>query len=270
MITQKHPLWIVTLLSTASMLGACSMTPNNPKVLLETNPSIVEAGNPAELNLSIQDGNGQPFQDLQISHEQLLHLIIISADFEEFLHLHPKATSAENTPFTISFTPKKSGKYLLATDFANSEKSFSDTSFLIAQGSPEMNTPENDENKTKTFADYEVSVTTPELKSGSEQTLKFSISQNREAVTNLQPYLAAPMHFAIVKDDLSHFVHTHGIIPMGAAMDDSTMDHHTLPNSFGPDIEAKVNFPEPGHYHLFGEFNHGGKVTTIHFQFSVK
>lgn len=255
------------VLSISIALTACSGG-SNPDVLIET--SSLEAGKPVDLALSIQNGNEQPFEDLQISHEKLLHLIVISADFREFIHLHPEVKDLRNAEFGVSFTPKKAGKYLIATDFANSTEHFSDTDELIIQGTPVMETTEADFSTVKDFGSYQVSVTTSELKSGEDQTLRFNIRQNGQPVTDLQPYLAAPMHFAIVKDDLSSFTHTHGVIPVSHSMEHSSMEHHEVPSAFGPDIEASTTFPEPGNYHVFGEFNHDGQITTIHFQFTVE
>ena len=89
----------------------------------------------------------------------------------------------------------------------------------------------------------------------------------------MQPYLGAPMHIAIVKEDLTNFIHTHAIVsdkmPMiGHSMMD--MGHIDVPAHFGPRLMAQLIFPEKGLYQIFGEFKHNGKVIVTNFMAEVE
>jgi len=109
------------------------------------------------------------------------------------------------------------------------------------------------------------------LKAGKDATLVYYIRKDGQPVNDITPYLAAPMHIAIVKEDLSAFMHTHGEVHKnGAGMNQVGMqDTHEIPQKFGPEIEAHLQFPEPGKYHVFGEFKHNEKVITTHFTVEV-
>ena len=97
-------------------------------------------------------------------------------------------------------------------------------------------------------------------------------------VRNLEPYLAAAMHLAIVKDDMAEFIHTHGEVAQENEMKDMTEDgmhvmsgmNHAVPAAFGPDVEAYITFSSAGIYHVFGEFKHNGKVVVASFMVGVK
>jgi hypothetical protein len=80
------------------------------------------------------------------------------------------------------------------------------------------------------------------------------------------------MHLAIVKEDLSQFIHTHGEVhtPGSApAPAGSHLHNAALPHNFGPEVESHVTFPEAGIYHIFGEFKHEGRVVQSHFVVKV-
>jgi hypothetical protein len=99
--------------------------------------------------------------------------------------------------------------------------------------------------------------------------------KNGVPVNNLQPYLGAAMHIAIVKDDFSRFIHTHGEVHTTSTLQATTVNtvthyHPAPPKIFGPDIEAHVVFPESGLYQVFGEFQHEGKVVVVDFSVRVE
>ena len=56
---------------------------------LETVPAELKAGSEAKILFTIKDSEGRPVRDLQITHERLVHVIIASADFTVFAHIHP-------------------------------------------------------------------------------------------------------------------------------------------------------------------------------------
>jgi hypothetical protein len=89
--------------------------------------------------------------------------------------------------------------------------------------------------------------------------------KNGESVTDLEPYLSAPMHLAIISSDLTHFIHTHGEVPGMASMGHDA--HHmqmkiAVPDKFGPTVAIHVVFPVKGFYQIFGQVGHQGKITS--------
>jgi len=103
--------------------------------------------------------------------------------------------------------------------------------------------------------------------------LQYIIRKDGQPVTDLVPYLGAAMHVAIIKNDASEFIHTHGEVhPPGYTAPATLVGHqHSPPPSrFGPIVEAHTVFPSPGLYTVFGEFKHGEKVVPVKFTVRVE
>jgi hypothetical protein len=120
----------------------------------------------------------------------------------------------------------------------------------------------------KTFGDYRVTLKiSPEhIVAGQEARLRYRVGKNGEPVTDLAPYLGAPMHLAVVSSDLDRFIHAHGVLP-----GQTHMDHlHAAPppDNFGPEVETEIVFPAPGAYKIFGQTQHQKKILL--FDFMVK
>jgi hypothetical protein len=79
----------------------------------------------------------------------------------------------------------------------------------------------------------------------------FSISDNSgKPITNLEPLMAAGGHSVIISSNLREFLDVHPTEEVDA-------------NWYGgPDISFKANFPKPGLYKAWGQFQHQGKVIT--------
>lgn len=238
-----------------------------PDIQARLNYPALVAGKEAKLVLELKDAEGKPLTDLKINHDRLVHFVIISEDLSYFKHTHAEdfGTIDEETlnkgEFVIFHNFPKAMRYLVAADFRHGKHDMV-RQFIIEVAGPktEINMTKNLERK-KSFNDYEVSLTAPSrIAAGEETALVYHFEKDGKPVTDLEYYLAAPMHFSVVSADLSTFIHTHGEI------------HTTLTKSyesFGPEVEAHITFPYPGLYKVFGEFKHGGKVTVAEFMLEV-
>lgn len=91
-------------------------------------------------------------------------------------------------------------------------------------------------------------------------------------MTDLEPYLSAPMHLAIIMSNLNNFIHAHGEVSGAPTVQQHTVGHiyGTVPEKFGPEIEAHVIFPAKGFYQIFSEVKHQGKVILLNFLVEVE
>ena len=131
-----------------------------------------------------------------------------------------------------------------------------------------------DLSREKKFGDLSVNLSTvPEkITAGKEATLKYVVSKDGGPVTDLEPFLSAPMHIAIISSDLNNFIHEHGELP-GAPMGRDHMGHMmhmNVPKKFGPEIDVPVIFPEKGLYQIFSQVGHRGKVVVLSFMVEVQ
>ncbi len=247
---------------------------------METVPAEPKAGSEATILFTIKDGEGRPVQDLQITHDRLVHVIIASADFTVFAHIHPedfgKITDEikKKAEYPVRFTFPKAGRYIVAADTAAMDNIISEHFTVDVGGGPKMGTFSKDLSRRKKFGDLSVTLTTvPEaITAGKEATLKYMIMKDAKPVTDLEPYLAAPMHAAIISSDLENFIHQHGELP-GSSMGHEHMGHMmhmNVPEKFGPEIDVPVVFPASGLYQIFSQVQHRGKVFVLSFMIEVQ
>jgi hypothetical protein len=167
---------------------------------------------------------------------------------------------------------------MVSVDFMERGYVFSDQFYLNVGSASEMSGPRSEDySLQKNFDGYAVTfhASPSTLKAGTPATLDYHIEKDGKPLTDMNPYLAVPMHISIVRDDLMGFLHIHGLLPvsmMGKLLGESIhASHFFLPNKFGPDIEAtNFAFPAAGIYHIFGEFSVAGKVVVTQFTVRVE
>lgn len=259
--------------------NAPNLDPVEAVVEFETSPKNVIAQVPATLQFSLKDHSGKPLQGLTLNHERILHVIIVSEDFSVFVHLHPEdfgpvtAGMIKEAMFTLKYTFPKAGRYLIALDSAVGNRHLSGQLYINVAGEPGMSILKPDFASEKNFGAYSVKlISIPKhIKAGEKTTLKYLIEKNKRPVTDLETYLAAPMHIAIILADLNNFIHAHGEIPASSSPHPPVGHiHGILEDKFGPEIEARVIFPVKGVYQIFSEFKHKGRITVTSFMVEVE
>jgi len=248
-----------------------------PVVHLETTPTGITVGTPVEMEVHIENRNGKPVEGLTVHHESILHAVIVGKDLNVFAHIHPEDIGPvtdemlRRATFPVRFTFPKAGKYLIGLDFGTADGPYSKTSSIKVDGQPKMGEPKIDFSTEKDFGEYRVTLKiSPEnIKAGRETTLRYMVKKKEKPVTNLDPYLGAPMHLAVVLADLKQFIHAHGVTP---GEPHSPMGHmHAEPSGkFGPEIEAVIVFPVKGIYKIFSQVKHHGKVILFDFMVNVQ
>jgi hypothetical protein len=252
-------------------------------VELKTEPASIKAGNPATLLLAVKDRQGKPLQELSVHHDRILHVVIASQDFSVFAHIHPE-DFGKITPdmkkaarYPVRFTFPKSGRYIIGVDFASMDKLFSKHFVVDVAGEPALGHLTKDFSREKKSGDIDVTISSaPErIKAGKEVTLNYMFRKKGRPVNDLEPYLSAPMHLAIISADLNHFMHTHGEVSDMSGMPGMRHEAHhmemnmTVPEKFGPRIEVHTVFPAKGLYQIFGQVQHHGKVILTSFMVQV-
>lgn len=257
-----------------------SMKSGEPVAVLKTDPVVVKTGVPETLTVSITDAGGRPAQDLAMTHDRAMHVIIAGSDFTVFSHIHPEDFGPitdemkRTAQYHVSYIFPKSGRYIVGIDFAVKDRAYSRHFIIDVAGGPGMGATAKDFLRQKKFGAYDVTLTTvPEIIAGKETALIYRFNKDGAPVGDLEPYIAAVMHVAVISVDLKQFIHDHGFLP---GMPDMAMQSHhmmhamPLPRAFGPEIKVPVTFPAPGAYVIFGEVKHKGKVIVTKFMVDVK
>ncbi|MEJ9230334.1 hypothetical protein LAV79_12760 [Peribacillus butanolivorans] len=184
--------------------------------------------------------------ELEISHEKIMHLIIVSADLEDYYHVHPEEKG--NGMYTQKFDlPENSYKVFVDIKPKNLAYQVSPIELHVEKGHDEHeeNSLKVDINLTKTINEKTVELTTTELGINKDITLSF----DTKGITP-EPYLGALGHVVILDDKGEKFVHVH-----------PTSEEKTV-------FETK--FDKPGIYKVWGEFKFDGKVNSYPFVIKVK
>jgi hypothetical protein len=256
--------------------------PARSRAQLTTLPATIIAGQPAQLLINLRDDSGKPVQELSINHERMMHVMIISKDMSVFSHIHAEDAGPitqemkEQGRFPITYTFPTSGTYLIAVGYTVRATEFSEIFQVHIQGNtPQFDTPKISSQKIQTVNDYTVTLTTPDtIRAKVPVTLSYLIQKNGYPITTLQPYLSAPMHISVIRQDLQEFVHAHGQIPLSWVDyflgSNQHQMHGVLPPQFGPVIEAPLIFPTAGRYYVVGEFNDNNKIVPVTFRIDVQ
>jgi hypothetical protein len=213
------------------------------------------------------DGKPIPSHLLSYEHEKLMHVIGIRDDLEEFFHIHPEP-AAEEGVLSVEHIFSKPGIYKIFSEIKIGSKihSFGHQKFRV-EGFGSVSEKNVSFARNRSVGGYRISLSAPEhAVQKKESELTFDIHTLGGEEVSVENYLGARMHLAVIKDDLSQFVHTHP---------EEGMDHHgflpfpffkeVLANGAGhASVEAKhginfhVAFPEPGLYKVFAQFRPQG------------
>ena len=247
-------------------------------VELKTTPVHIQAGRPATILFSVKDQEGKPVQNLVVHHDRIMHVVITSRDFRVFAHIHPEDLGPitpdmkKTARFPVKFNFPKAGSYIIGVDFAAGERLISGHFLVEVSGAPHLGILQKDFSRKKRFGGYEVTLTSlPEtIRAGEEVTLNYNFKKQNKPVTDLEPYLSAPMHVAIISADLKYFMHEHGELHGISHSNYKNGMHMAMPGRFGPQITVHAVFPARGVYQIFGQVEHNGKVILTSFMVKVE
>ena len=213
---------------------------------------------------------GEPINQFDIIHDKLMHLIIVnSEDLSHFAHIHPKLHK-ETGIFHITHTFAKAGKYKMWVDVkpkGGIQQILTAFAFNV-EGQP-VHTPASiahEQTRAKNVVadgqSYQIILNCqPErLVAGRNVKMTFEITDaNGNPIRNLQPLMAAGGHCVIIDADAREFLHVH------------PAEEVDNPASWrgGPSVSFLANFPKPGLYRAWGQFQHEGRLLTADFTFEV-
>jgi len=290
---------------------------SNLNVTLNTEPKKIEVGKPATLMFKLTDAMGEPFTDLMIHHDRILHVLIVSENLQIIGHIHPEDFESRDLiaeldgTYTVHFTFPYAGRYILALDVMTADDEFAKYLYVDVTGDKKMTDIAEDLRAEKTVygykeeggdrftkavstadgkgsSEYHVKIEVPEqIKVGEMVHIIYHFSRDGKPVTDLVPFLDAPMHFAIVSTRLDGILHTHGTVPMNGKMDkmaekdphaghkmkkkESTGHQHqgTTPDKFGPKVMLMTTFSKAGKYQIFGQLKHADQILFPTFMVEV-
>jgi hypothetical protein len=224
-----------------------------------TTPTNIPANQPVDLAINIQDTQGKSIDKFDTFQEKLLHLIVVSDDLRFFEHIHPQYK--ENGKFEVQHSFPSGGNYTLFSDYKPAGKSEQVSMMKVnVTGSVPLPTELEKFGKTKTLSDTKIDLnfSPPNLKAGKEVTLTFALQDiaKKQPVKDLRPYLGEKAHLVTIKSSS----------PLSAS---DYIHAHALKNSNDGQVKFHAQFPTPGTYKMWVQFNRNGKIKTADFWVNV-
>lgn len=217
------------------------------EVKLTTEPQTIAAGTPAKLTFAFQEGDKSV--PLDISHEMKVHLMILDENLSWFRHIHPEEQT--DGSYTIAETFPEGGKYILFSDFKpQGAASVVDKKEITVQGNSDNPNADFSTKFVSVVDGYSVTLENGnDLKTNRSQSLEISVEKDGKKLveSNIEPYLAATAHIAMISRDDKDFLHIH------------PMTDKRFP------IYAESHIKKPGVYRIWVEFQTNGKVHTADF-----
>ncbi len=239
------------------------------KVLLTTQPSRVVAGETFQLALDIADVNGEvPVSAFDIVHEKPLHLILISEDLQEFLHVHPDYSSDGAFVLNDALLPAEAN-YVVFADFTPTGDEQQAVRLVLPTEGAETIAPELTAGETEfSSGPLHFTLDVPEtLASGGEVSIRFQVTdaETGEPVDTLDEYLGAAGHLVIVDQAAQTYLHTHP----AEGEHEGGHDMAGMETSYGPDVEFISEFPAAGTYAMWLQVQYQGEIYTAPFVVEV-
>lgn len=212
----------------------------------------VKAGQPADLELSIPGGAGQPLKDFAVVHDAKVHLILIRDGLDRFDHLHLTPDAATGV-IKVKHTFPLGGTYHLFADHQPTGKQAVTAvgQVKVSGDAPAAAPLAPDAPGTLSGDGLTAKVSVEGAKAGQEATVRFELTDaSGKAVADLEPYMGERGHLVVVSADATRYVHAHpaegqagakNVVAFGAA------------------------FPQAGLYKGWGQFKRGGQVGVVPF-----
>ncbi len=213
------------------------------------NPALIRPGAPVTLSFRVVDPDtGASVTKFELVHEKLMHLFLVSANLEYFVHDHP--VLKEDGSFELAVRLPQGGMYRLLADFYPSgavPQLAVDTLYVTGPQTAAHLQPSLGESKGANLSAR--LVLDPEHPiAGLETKLFFSLQPGE----GLEPYLGAWGHMLAASEDLIDLIHLHPFLADG-----------------GPQVQFNVIFPRPGLYRVWTQFQRQGVVNTVVFTVPV-
>jgi hypothetical protein len=202
--------------------------------------------NSGELVITLKDLTGNPVSDLEVNHEKLLHLIVVSTDLNEYHHLHPQTD--EPGVFKVPHT-LPAGEYKAFVDIKPISKTYivAPIPFMVGENhnQHEEDSITVDTELIKKAGGHTVKLLPSSLKVNEDIQLTFDLAGDTP-----EQYLGALGHVVILDQKGENYIHVHPLE--------------------GNEPVFATKFTEPGIYKIWAEFKFNGQVFVFPYVVEIK
>jgi len=237
---------------------------------LEAVPTV----NASQMDLRLSDPGWlemRRLDDLVPDHGHLMHLFLVRfPSLDQFAHLHPEQTSPGF--FTTTLPAMPAGHYRIYADIVH-ESGLAETAVGNVDLPDVSGGRLGEDDAFSKIPDPDSAIEwarDPSQPITAKQAALFSFRlKNNDAI---EPYMGMAGHAEFMKADGTVFAHIHpsGSVAMASmtiASPEAMMAMHQTPGQL---VSFPFGLPSPGHYRVFVQIKHGGKIDTGAFDFDVQ
>lgn len=222
-------------------------------VVFEDLPKQLTAGQPTSLQFHLER-DGKRVEELEPTHEKLMHLILVRDSLDEFLHVHPEV--AEDGRAQIDLTVPEAGSYQVYVDYQPMDGgpgTARSTLSVAGDARPAAELKTNAPGEVN-VGELHADIAIVPSRDGKSQaiTLRLKDRQTGGPVTDLEPYLGAMGHLVVIQTATKAYIHAH--------------PEHGKSTS---EVTFEVHPPASGHYAGWAQFQRRGAIVTVPFVFAV-
>ena len=234
----------------------------NYSVEVVTDPAVIVPNQQITAHITVRDKrNRKIVKKFQIVQEKLMHLVVIGRDLSTYQHIHPE--QQPDGTFVVTFMLPKEGAYTLY--FGYSPPDYLENLSIVTLKT--QNAPSTEQaalvvdGQTKKVRDLQISLIPTGVISRTS-TVDFSYTftdMQGKPASNIQSYLGAFGHLAIVSEDSKTYLHVHPIdVPIA------------ISQLGGPVVRFSTFFQQKGKYKLFGQFKQNDETFVVEHVIEVK
>lgn len=194
-------------------------------------------------------GSTRPIREYTKDYDKELHLVVISDDFKNFLHLHSKLDSSGHFRGTYRFP--RASRYFVYVDSRPRGLDQQVFRFPVLIGSAVNALPLlAASSKVSKAGPYRVTLNRNMLAAGKENVVAVNISKNGRPADDLHGYLGGAAHAVFINAKMLTYTHVHPVIE---AEQGSEHDHGMMSMNMGAMNRAKEigdTDRVPAHYQL--------------------
>lgn len=231
-------------------------------------PVPARAGTTTRLDFFVHekpDNAPVPASALGIEHEQLMHVIGVRDDLNEFFHIHPELSASPGL-LSVQRVFAKPGIYMVWSEIKKDgvNHAFGHPEFTV-EGIGARSEKLVSFGRNVIVGDYQIALRLGEsVAAGRETPLLFDAHTLDSFETKLENYLGEKMHLAVIKDDWKQFLHIHptgekdhhGMLDIVPEAQANGGGHDTSGGGHG--VNFQVAFPDAGLYKVFVQFRPEG------------
>ncbi|MEX2381907.1 MAG: hypothetical protein WD490_05960 [Opitutales bacterium] len=246
-----------------SELGFTVVSEGRSPFRMGVSPSVVEKGEEVDVLVSLRVGGGRPItpEDLDVTHTERIHLLIIDSSLEDYHHKHPQPTSVPGE-FRFSFTPRRSGGYRVFADVVPSRtgRPAHAVATLRVNGGDAL-PQENAEPAPESDYTYELVNPLGEYRVHQPAQVFLRARHRHPGMeVRLEPIMGAYAHLVGFDENSSGFIHMHPIVEKA----EKDLD------PLHPELSFLFHVTEPGSYKIWAQLKIDDEERFVPFEVYVK